>query len=82
MNKTVQYFDDAYLVDCRRMNTSQILRFLEDYRQLHNKPGNLVQINLRVPKNTLAAFKARAEREGVLYQRKLRELMTQWALGD
>lgn len=62
------------------MSSSQILKFLENYRKLHIDPGPLVQINMRVSKNILAAFKARAKREGISYQKKIKELMSDWLL--
>jgi len=76
--RTVQFFSDEYLEQCKKMSTSEIIRFLEDFRALHFAPGELQQINVRIPRSVLKAFKAKSKREGVLYQRKLRELMTNW----
>ena len=81
MGKTVQYFTDEYLEDCKKLSTDQILRFLDDYSKLQVAPGKLVQINLRVPKNVLKAFKARALRENISYQKKIKELMVAWVFG-
>ena len=78
--RTVQYFSDQYLEHCKTMTPDQILLFLEDYRKLQADLGPLQQINLRVPKNALNAFKAKAQAQGIPYQQKLRELLVQWAL--
>lgn len=78
MEKPVQYFTDEYLENCKKLSTDQILRFLDDYRKLQVAPGKLMQINLRVPTNVLKAFKARATREGISYQKKIKELMAEW----
>ncbi len=80
LTKTTQYFSDEYLEQCKEMSPTEIIQFLEDYRTLLFNPGALKQINVRIPQNTLRAFKAKAKREGVLYQQKLRELMTAWVL--
>ena len=80
MEKAVQYFSDEYLETCKEMSAEEIIEFLETYRQLHFDPGPLKQINLRLPENILIAFKAKAAREGMLYQHKIRELITEWAI--
>ncbi|MCB0358266.1 MAG: hypothetical protein KDD44_01470 [Bdellovibrionales bacterium] len=80
MEKAVQYFTDEYLEHCQQMSKTEILQFLDDFRKLNFDPGPLKQVNIRIPERTLSAFKAKAQREGVLYQRKLRELLTEWAL--
>lgn len=80
MEKAVQFFNDEYLEQCRSMSPTQILKFLDDYRKLHIEPGNLVQINLRVSKNILKAFKAKATKENIQYQIKIRELITNWVI--
>lgn len=80
MKKTTQFFTDDYLAHCSKMSVDQILNFLEDYRNLQFDPGDLKQVNIRLPEKTLEVFRARAEREGVPYQQKIRELVTNWAL--
>lgn len=80
MEKSVQYFSDQYLKECSKMSATQIIKFLDDYRKLYIDPGNLMQINLRIPKNILAAFKEKSKREGVQYQKKIRELITEWVI--
>lgn len=80
MQRPTQYFSDEYLEQCRSMTPTQIIQFLDNYRTLQIDPGDLVQINLRVPKNILEAFKAKAKREGRQYQKKIRELIVEWAV--
>lgn len=80
MTKALQHFTEEYLDDCRKMTPDQILLFLDDYRKLHYEPGKLVQINIRIPENILAACKAKAKKEGQLYQRVIKDLITNWVL--
>lgn len=83
-NKTraVQHFSDEYLQECKKMSADQICQFLDDYKKLHFDIGKLKQINLRVPENILKAFQAKARLEGVQYQKKIRELITNWAINS
>lgn len=81
MIKGVQYFTSEYIKECQKMSIDERLQFLEDYRKLLFDPGELKQINLRIPERVVTCFKMRAKREGKLYQHKIRELMTEWALG-
>ena len=78
MNKTVQYFSDEYLEHCKKMSKTEIIEFLDNYQKLLFAPGELKQVNVRIPVNLLNAFKAKSKREGVLYQRKIKELMSEW----
>ena len=82
MNKSIQYFSPDYLQSCKKMTPDQVLEFLENFRLLLHNPGKLQQINLRVPENTLSAFKAKASSLGIPYQQKIKELMTAWAFGE
>ena len=44
--KTVQKFDDQYLHRCQLMNANEILRFVDDFRQLHgHQQFNVTPIN-------------------------------------
>jgi predicted DNA binding CopG/RHH family protein len=81
-NRVVQHFSDEYLEECRKMNADQICKFLDDYKKLHFDIGKLKQINLRVPENILKTFQAKARSEGVQYQKKIRELITDWAVNS
>ena len=78
--KTVQYFSDEYLQQCRKMTPDQIVRFLDDFRQLHGA-GTRSQsklISIKVPEDLLNAFKTRAVLAGVPYQTQIKTLMKAW----
>jgi predicted DNA binding CopG/RHH family protein len=82
--KTVQFFTDEYLEQCRGMTTDQVIRFLEDFRKLHaRRPTRSKLISLKVPEDLLHAFRQRAALAGVPYQAQIKQLMREWALeGD
>jgi predicted DNA binding CopG/RHH family protein len=82
--KPVQYFSDEYLQQCQRMTPDQIIRFLDDFRQLHG-PGVRSRsklISIKVPENLLSAFKACATLIGVPYQTQIKALMNAWVTGS
>lgn len=78
--RPVQHFSDEALARGKEMSPDQILRFLEEFRLLHAAPREGVSrlISVRVPEELLAAFKAKAELEGVPYQTQLKRLMRAW----
>ncbi len=82
--KTVQYFSDEYLQQCRNMSPDQILCFLDDFRQLHStdmrSPSKLISI--KIPETLLNAFKARAALAGTPYQTQIKALMKAWVTGS
>ena len=80
MERPVQYFTEEYLEHCKTLSTAQILDFLESFRMLNASPGKLEQINIRVPSNTLKAFKIKSKSNGIQYQRKIKELMAEWVV--
>jgi predicted DNA binding CopG/RHH family protein len=82
--KAVQYFSDEYLEQCRGMTPEQIIRFLDDFRQLHgaNTPSKSKLISLKVPENLLNAFRVQASREGTPYQTQIKALMRDWVMGN
>ena len=81
--KTLQYFSDEYLQQCRGMTADQIIRFLDDFRQLHGSttPSRSKLIGIKVPENLLRAFKARAALSRVPYQTQIKVLMKAWVTG-
>jgi predicted DNA binding CopG/RHH family protein len=86
MKKAVQYFSDEYLLQCREMSHEDIVEFLEGFRELHAGPGTEDRtksklISMKIPENLLAAFRTKAELEGVPYQAQIKKLMKQWLLG-
>jgi predicted DNA binding CopG/RHH family protein len=78
--KTLQYFSDDYLQQCRAMTPDQIIQFLDDFRQLHGAPeqSKSKPISIKVPENLLNAFKMRATLAGVPYQTQIKTLMKAW----
>jgi predicted DNA binding CopG/RHH family protein len=78
--KPVQHFSDEYLAQCRQMTPDQVIRFLDDFRQLHGaeQRSRSKLISLKVPENLLNAFKAKAQLEGMRYQTQIKQLMADW----
>lgn len=79
--RPVQFFTDEYLEQCRGMTADQVIRFLEDFRNLHaGRPARSKLISLKVPEDLLQAFRQRAELAGVPYQAQIKRLMREWVL--
>lgn len=80
--KPVQYFSDDYLAECRKFTPEQIVRFLDDFRQLHahsdRASAKSKLISLKVPEDLLGAFKAKARLQGLRYQTHIKKLMLDW----
>jgi len=78
--KAVQYFSDEYLEQCKKMTPEQIVRFLDDFRQLQGvQPESRSKlISLKVPEDLLRAFRTRCDMEGVKYQTQIKKLMSSW----
>ena len=83
--RPVQHFSDEYLDQCRDMTADQIIRFLEDFRQLHgnNMTSGTKLISIKVPVALLNVFRTKAARKDIPYQTKIKSLMKDWVLhGD
>ena len=78
--RPVQYFTDEYLQQCREMKPDQVLRFLEDFRELQKvrKPVKSKLISIKVPEDLLESFRAKADRTGRPYQTQIKDLMREW----
>lgn len=78
--KAVQYFSDEYLEQCKKMTPEQIVRFLDDFRQLQGvQPESRSKlISLKVPEDLLRAFRTRCDMEGFKYQTQIKKLMSSW----
>ena len=78
--KALQTFSDDYLTSSKQMSSEQIVRFLDDFRQLHSvssqTPSKL--ISLKVPEDLLATFKVKAKLTGTRYQTQIKHLMSDW----
>jgi predicted DNA binding CopG/RHH family protein len=84
--KPVQYFSEEYLEQCKEMTPDQIIRFLDDFRQLHGhrkeSRSRSKLISLKVPENLLNVFKKQAALAGTPYQTQIKVLMKEWVLGS
>ncbi len=76
----LQTFSDDYLDSCKQMTSEQIVRFLDDFRQLHCASSQTQSklISLKVPEDLLATFKIKATLTGTRYQTQIKQLMSDW----
>ncbi len=83
MKRPTQRFSPAYLERCRRMTSTQIVQFLDDFRQITLRAKRpRTPISVRIPTHTLRAFKVLARARGIPYQRKIQELMAEWVTNE
>ena len=78
--KPVQYFSKEYLNQCKKMTTPQIVKFLEDFRELHlglNKKEKSTLISIRIDNVLLQTLKTKAELEDKPYQTMIKEILKQ-----
>jgi len=82
--KPVQYFSDEYLEECREMTPDQIVRFLDDFRQLHGhvnkQTSRSKHISIKIPENLRHVFKKQAALAGRPCQTQIKLLMKEWVL--
>jgi hypothetical protein len=75
--KAIQYFNDEYLQQCRGLTPDQIIAFLDDFRQLHgngaHSPSKLIRV--KVPEDSLNAFKTQGALAGTRNKTQIKELM-------
>ena len=77
--RPVHGFFDEYLERCRELCPEDIVRYLDDFRRVHGAASARSKlISLKVPEPLLAAFKAKARLNGVLYQTQIKNLMRAW----
>ncbi len=76
--RPIQRFSDEYLEQTRRIPPREILRFLEDFRLLHEPRAPSVLISIKVPERLLRAFQLRCRLEDVRYQTRIKQLMLEW----
>lgn len=78
--RPVQYFTDEYLEQCKHIKPEQILRFLEDFRELQKKTGPVKSrlISIKIPEDLLEAFRSKARHMGCPYQTMIKNLMREW----
>ena len=84
--KAVQEFTPEYLAQCQKMSTEEIVRFLDQFRQIYGRRADVATksklISLKVPQDLLEAFKSKAEQEGVRYQTQIKALMRAWVRSE
>lgn len=63
---------------CKSSSPDEIVRFLDDFRQLHapDRPSRL--ISMRVPEQLLQFFKKKCRLEGTRHQTRIKALMADW----
>ncbi len=76
--RPLQRFSREYLESTRDSSPDEIVRFLDEFRQLHapNPPSRL--ISLRVPEPLLRSFKEKCKLEGTRYQTRIKQIMAEW----
>jgi predicted DNA binding CopG/RHH family protein len=76
--RPLQRFSAEYLESIRQISPDQVVRFLDEFRQIHapNRPSRL--ISMRVPEPLLVAFKTKCKLEGTRYQTRIKEIMAEW----
>lgn len=79
--KTIQYFSEKYLEQCRGMTPDQVIRFLDDFRQLHGTEMSASKlISIKVPQDLLNTFKRKSKLTNTPYQTQIKLLMKHWVL--
>ena len=79
MEPVVQRFSDEYLERCRELSPTDIVRFLDSYRETVGVADRgSRQISIRVPETLLEAFKMKAQLHRVPYQSLIKRLMREW----
>lgn len=78
--KTLQYFSDEYLEQCKKMTPLQIVQFLEGFRlmtsaQSVKTPVKLKPICIKMPEDLLQNIKKRAKKQGVPYQSLIKSIL-------
>ncbi len=79
--RLTQHFSKDYLEQCQSMRPEQIVRFLDDFRTLHDRQlrhSKSRLISLKVPEPLLEAFKTKAGLSGIPYQTQIKRLMSRW----
>jgi predicted DNA binding CopG/RHH family protein len=81
-NKTIQFFSDDYLKQCKNMRPQEVLKFLDDFRKLHgsNKKVASKLISIKIPEDLLEMFKISAKNHGTPYQTQIKNLMKDWLI--
>ena len=76
--KTVQFFDDNYLEECKSFSTDAILEYLENFRLMQQATDKSKLISMKVPESLLASFKVKSNLHQIKYQTQIKKLMLEW----
>ena len=78
--KTIQFFSDDYLAQCKQLSAEQIVRYLEDFRVVNMplKKSVTKLISIKIETDLLEAFKTKARLDGVPYQSRIKAIMRDW----
>ena len=76
--KTVQYFTDDYLEQCRSFSVDATLDYLESFRLLRAPADKMKLISIKIPESLLTSFRRKAELHQVKYQTQIKTLMREW----
>lgn len=80
--KTVQYFTDEYLKNCRKISLEERFRYLEEFKQIaySEKKNKTKLISIKIETDLLNLFKIKTSLEKQRYQTKIKELMREYCL--
>jgi predicted DNA binding CopG/RHH family protein len=89
LDRPVQYFTKEYLDQVKDATPDQIVRYLEESKQVYfaglnqnaEKQEASTLISIRIPKDLLEAFKAKAELRNIKYQTLIKKLMLEYISG-
>ncbi len=76
--KSVQFFDDEYLKQCKSFSTETILEYLDNFRLMQKSTDKTRLISLKVPESLLATFKTKSKLHQTRYQTQIKKLMADW----
>ena len=77
--KALQIHSPESLARGQKMTPDEIVKFLDDFRQLHgHNPQPSKVISLKVPVPLLNAFRFQCEQQGLKYQTQIKTLMKDW----
>lgn len=80
--KTLQYFSESYLEQCKEMSSLQIVSFLENFRIMSlanstkiSTKEKLKPISIKMPEDLLLRIKLRAKQFNIPYQTLIKDLL-------
>ena len=78
MNKTLQYFSDEYLQQCKGASPEAILEYLESFRLLYEAQPRTKLISIKIQQTLLENFRKKCQLHNVRYQTQIKRLMLDW----